>query len=917
MFGPEVYSIDFFRTVDFKRKTCSSCNAPFWTSDWSREICGEAPCEPYTFIERPPAKSKYTIDQMRDSFLNFFNRLGHAVIDPYPVIPRWRRDLFLVSASIVDFQPYVTSGLAEPPANPLVISQPCIRLVDIDKVGLTFGRHMTIFEMGGAHAFNFPDRKVYWKDETVMYCHDFIRSLGVDEDLITYKESVWSGGGNAGPCFEVIVGGLEVATLVFMSYRTSDNDLIEVPVKTVDTGYGIERFTWLTQGTVSAFDAVYAGLIYDAERLIERPRIDQELLRRYARYSAWIKPDRAGSVGEARRVAGRLASIDVSEIERQLRGLEQFYAALDFSKALSFILAEGIVPSNIKVGYLARLLLRRTYRLLSNMRSQDRLLDLIELQLRWWGKKFPKLSEMRDEVMEIVDHEVKKFEATVEKGRQAVERELSLMKKRGAQVSEEFFVRMYDEKGITPDIVTEVASRLGMNLAPPENIYELVAMRHSTEREDQEEVDKRVLRFEPLTGGLPPTVKTYYQLPFLYRDNAKVLRVLDGAVILDRTVFYPEGGGQVADTGTIYHRNGRCRVTDVQLLNDLVVHFIDGEPPKEGEEVTCEVDAERRLSIVRHHTATHILIGACRRVLGRHAWQMGARKEPERGRLDVSHHKRLTIEDVRRIEELANSVIRQRVPVGISWMKRSDAESKFGFFIYQGGEVPLGTIRIVEVKGWDAEACGGLHCESSEDVGLIKIVHTERIQDGVERLIFTAGPAALPYVQSSFATVEYFAEALSSPVEMVKDRLDDVLGEVRELRKTIRRLAGSLATLKADNLIRSSTKIGHLNLVISREEIDEEDYLLSLAQAIVKRPEPTLAVLISGEDVPNVIVVCNEGANGMGVDAGKIVDRFSRSLGGRGGGKRDFGKGGGGSFNRLEPAIDDIRSFLGDLLSTT
>jgi alanyl-tRNA synthetase len=239
------YHVPFFDEQGYIRKLCPNCGGHFWTVVRDMETCGEASshgCALYTFIGNPPTRRAYSLREMWEAFLSFFEKRGHKRMKPYPVVARWRDDLYLTSASIVDFQPYVTNGIVPPPANPLVISQPCIRLVDVDNTGPTFGRHGTSFEMGGHHAFNYPDKEVYWKDETVRYHHEFVtKELGIPSDEVIYKEHVWIGGGNAGPDLETVVRGLELATLVFMKFRVVDSKFVELPIRTVDTGYGIER----------------------------------------------------------------------------------------------------------------------------------------------------------------------------------------------------------------------------------------------------------------------------------------------------------------------------------------------------------------------------------------------------------------------------------------------------------------------------------------------------------------------------------------------------------------------------------------------------------------------------------------------------------------------------------------------------
>lgn len=286
-------------------------------------------------------------------------------IKPYPVVARWREDLYLTHASIIDFQPYVTDGLAPPPANPLVISQPCIRLVDVDNTGPTFGRHLTIFEMGGAHAFNYPDKEVYWKDQTVRYQHQWLtKDLGIKPEEITYKEEVWAGGGNAGPCVESIIRGLEVDTLVFMQYKVINNEFVKLPIRTVDTGYGIDRYTWMSQGVASGFHAVYGELLNKIFKMAGITSIDQELLFSISKVSGLVNLGKTASRTETRKKEAQLAGLRLAELEKFITPIENVFAVADHTKCLSFILSEGVVPSNIQEGYLARLIFRRIYRML-------------------------------------------------------------------------------------------------------------------------------------------------------------------------------------------------------------------------------------------------------------------------------------------------------------------------------------------------------------------------------------------------------------------------------------------------------------------------------------------------------------------------------------------------------------------------
>jgi len=340
----EEYQLEYFEEEGFVRSECPSCGAYFWTRDHDRETCGEPPCEQYDFIGEPGFAEEYTLSEMRETFLSFFEAHDHERIDPYPVAAnRWRDDVLLTQASIYDFQPLVTSGETPPPANPLTVSQPCIRMQDIDNVGKT-GRHTMAFEMMAHHAFNVRedaeetyayDGEVYWKDRTVELCDELLDSLGADIEDVTYIEDPWVGGGNAGPAIEVIYKGLELATLVFMcmeqdpegEYELKDgNRYSYMDTYIVDTGYGLERWTWMSQGTPTVYEAVYpemlsflkenAGLEYTPE--------ETDLVARAARLSGQLDIDDVDDVEAARGDIADELDVDVTALRELVEPLERF-----------------------------------------------------------------------------------------------------------------------------------------------------------------------------------------------------------------------------------------------------------------------------------------------------------------------------------------------------------------------------------------------------------------------------------------------------------------------------------------------------------------------------------------------------------------------------------------------------------------
>jgi alanyl-tRNA synthetase len=647
---------------------------------------------------------------MREAFLSFFEKHGHARIKPYPVVARWRNDIYLTHASIIDFQPYVTDGIAPPPANPLVIAQPCIRLVDISNTGPTFGRHLTIFEMGGHHAFNYPDKEVYWKDQTVRYHHEFVTEvLGVESEEVTYKEDVWVGGGNAGPDVECIIGGLEVGTLVFMQYKVVNGEFVKLPIRTVDTGYGLDRFAWLSQGVPSCFHAVYGKLLDKIFKMAGLTKIDNKLLFSVAKYSGLVSVDKTANRLDARRRVAKLVGRDVAELDKVLIPIENAFAVADHTKCLSFMLSEGIVPSNIHEGYLARLLFRRVYRLLKMLGMSEKLYDIVDMQVDLWSKDYPHIKTMRDEILEMLKVEEEKFEDTLQRGEGMVKRIADELKaKKVSRMPEATLSELYDSHGLPPEIVKQAAEKEGVKVEVPENFYALVAKRHMQAAKPSEEIETKAEKtMEAATEKLPPTEQMYYADAYKQEFTAKVLKVINKQyIILDRTCFYPEGGGQPADHGFLVFGDAKAEVVDVQKVGRVIVHKIQGvSAPGKGVRVKGVLDWDKRYALMKAHTATHLVNGAARRALGEHVWQHGTQKGVESTRIDISHYRRLSPEEIHKIETLANQAVLANMHVMIAWMPRNEAESRYGFRLYQGGAVPGKDIRVVKTGDWDVEAC--------------------------------------------------------------------------------------------------------------------------------------------------------------------------------------------------------------------
>jgi alanyl-tRNA synthetase len=908
--GPEAYRLQFFLENGFTRRQCKICKRNFWTLDPEQELCGDSPCVPYSFINSPPTKRSFTIKEMREAFLSFFEKRGHARVRRYPVVARWRDDIFLTIASIACFQPHVTSGEVPPPFNPLTISQPCIRMNDLDNVGKTGGRHLTIFEMMAHHAFSSKENQIYWKEETVSYHHEFLtKDLGIPGEEITYIEHWWEGGGDAGPDLEGIVRGLELSTLVFMQYRKINGSYRELPLRIVDTGYGLERFTWISQGTPTGFEAIYGRLFDEFLKIsgIERP--DQKVLAEATRFAGMMNIVDEGSIRAARERVASALGMDSATLDSQLKPFEILMAILDHTKTIAFMLGDGIVPSNVQAGYLARLMIRRVKRMMDYARISQPLSELLAMQVRYWSDQFPELAENLEYIVKVADLEVTRYARTIDQGKSLVLRIIRdpEIRRRGTLPLNQL-VQLYDSHGLPPEIVKAVSEPQGIKVEIPDTFDTIVAEIHSSAQPPKKEGEDILQGLPPL----PPTELVYYSEPKTKRLRAKVLYSDRTRVILDRTIFYPEGGGQLNDTGYLLLDGREVKVLNVQKSRGIVVHFVEEVAPiKEGTPVECLVDWDRRVALMRHHSSTHILLGAARRVLGDHVWQEGAQKSVDKSRLDISHFEKVSPSQLREIEVLANKIVQECRPIRAYFVDRNKAEQRFGMRLYQGGVVQGPTIRVVEIEDWDAEACGGIHCSNTGEIGLIKIIRSERIQDGIERIEFVSGEQALRFIHTQESALQEISKILNTPAERVDKAASKLMEDLSASKRQIERLRKILANWLSEDLYLKAEKIGETKLIKGLLDGLSAEDLIPVASQIVEKDRDALAVLVSRAD-GSVVSMAGEGAVGRGLNAGKITEVFTRAMGGRGGGRPDVGQGRVPleSLDRFEESIQSIKNII-------
>ncbi|MDO8842665.1 MAG: alanine--tRNA ligase [Methanocalculus sp.] len=897
----EEYQLEYFRSNGFVRKICRSCGSAFWTLTPDRELCGDAPCEPYQFIGNPVFRP-HSIDEMREAFLSFFESNNHTRIERYPVAARWRDDIYLTIASIADFQPFVTGGIVPPPANPLTISQPCIRLNDLDAVGRS-GRHLTCFEMMAHHAFNSGDEEIYWKDDTLELCAHFITSIGGDLNKVTFKEHPWFGGGNAGPSVEVLIGGLEVATLVFMNLgrtKTGDpptmidgKDYYPMQLRIVDTGYGLERFVWASKGSPTIYDAVFPEMV---SRLMKSAGLEDllyndeftKILGLNAKFAGLIDI-RGGRLADLRKKVADAINVSVGQLEEMIVPIEGIYALCDHTRCLAYMLGDCIVPSNVREGYLARLVLRRSLRMMNDLNLDEKLSDLVISQMETIGSD--QFEQKASIVREIIERETAKYAATISRGKRIVERVAQTYIRKGEAVPLTEMITLYESHGIPTGLMRDILTEEGATFDLPDDLDSIIADMHSESEVILEKSE--FARYEERVAGLPITKKLYYERPCEFEFEGVVLDYFDGYVILDQSLFYPEGGGQPTDTGTLVTSNNVVRVDEVIIKDDRILHRIKGGVLKRGERVKGIVDEERRWSLMRHHTGTHLLLRACKEVLGPHVHQAGAQKGIETSRLDIRHYNHITPEETKRIEILANHLIMENLPVFIKVEERSRAEQKYGFDLYQGG-VPKGRdIRVVQM-GTEVQACGGTHCRSSGEVGVIKILRIEHIQDGIERIEFSAGLAAIYAMQHLQDLINESADVLSVQTEHLPQTVNRFFNEWKNRGKAIEEMESRLSELQLRNL--KGDLISGVEVLVQQMNLPRKE-LVNVATGVADRKG--IALFISDSDGISVVM----GSGDIRVDAGAIVRQICTLLGGKGGGKAGLAQGAGENSDAIPEAL--------------
>ncbi|HUY30204.1 MAG TPA: alanine--tRNA ligase [Acidimicrobiales bacterium] len=867
-------------------------------------------------------------DGLRSAFTRFFVERGHAALPAAGLIPHDPSVLFTI-AGMVQFKPYFTGEQVAPVPRATTI-QPVFRTVDIELVG-TDARHNTFFEMLGN--FSFGD---YFKERAIPYAWELVTEvLGFDPERlwVTIHESdgdaagiwqesaalpaeriqamgednFWRMGptGPCGPCSEIYfdkgerfgaAGGpahggeeryVEIWNLVFMQYeQAADGTLSELPRKSIDTGAGLERLLTLLQGVDTVFETdVMAPLVEEAARLTKH-------------------------------IPGASERGDVA-----LRILA------DHARAMTFLVSDGVFPSNEGRGYVLRRVIRRAVLRAHQLGVADLVTpSLVRAVATTMGDAYPKLVRDASLVETVVGHEEEAFRRTLRAGTALLAEELD----RGARVLEgDVAFRLHDTFGFPVDLTEELAAELGVEV---DRAGFEESMREQRDRARRSGKKGAAAGASAASDVWREVLERFGQTRFLgYQATTAEGRVLaaeervggagvqsadgesppPGAVVvdlvLDATPFYAEGGGQVGDTGTIEGPSGRFRVLDTtRVLDALVVHtgyVVEGEIAP-GEEVGAAVDAERREAIRRNHTGTHLLHWALRAVLGEHVKQQGSLVAPDRLRFDFSHFAPLTVDELAQVDELVNSAILRDEPVRVYETSKGEAEraGAMAFFGDKYGDV----VRVVEAGRGSVELCGGTHVHALGMIGLLRVVSEASIGANTRRIEAITGAASLAAVRANEALLVRAADALRTTPPELPAAIEKLLDHDRALEDELRALRS--ARLREEAARVASSAAGP-RVVVRRDGLDASE-LRELALAVREHPSVETVALV-GVAAPARVALVVATAADSGVDARSVIAAAASAVGGGGGGSPVLATAGGRNVEHVDAAADLLRHALG------
>jgi alanyl-tRNA synthetase len=671
---------------------------------------------------------------------------------------------------------------------------------------------------------------------------------------------------------------LELGNAVFTEFQGELGQHTTLDQKIIDMGAGLERFAWITTGTPTAYDCCFGPI---TNHLMGKIGIDSnsEMLRNY--FTTIAKNlEIYDDLTEVRKQTIKTTGLTEDQLNRIITPLEGMYLIADHLRTLIFAITDGALPSNVGGGYNLRMMLRRINGTIDRMNLKLDIDELIDMHVDYLKDTYPELESKRQDVKTILELESQRYvESKSRMGKMATK-----LKDKGRAPSVDELITLYESDGITPEYLKEVEVISEI----PSSFYAKLSDLHQS--------DKKKSMEQLSLENIPETDMLFYKDDPM-EFEAKVLKVFEKGIVLDRTSFYARGGGQEPDHGII----AGFKVIDVNKHGGVILHELEGGIPSEGDTVSCKVDSVRRANITKNHTSTHILNSSARQVLGSWIWQHSAFKEDDHARLDITHHSSLTDSEVADIEKAANQIIAKDMQVTIENYDRGTAEQKYGFKIYQGGVVPVKSVRIVSIEDFDVEACGGTHVKQTKDIELIKITRTKRIQDGVVRLEFVSGPTAQEYVKQQEIIQTQNKE--ESAQKEIKDKArEENKDKAREKIPVFIEKVLSGESLESEGIAVNG------KLCFTADENYDDYFHQNFGKKLVAKDD-TAAFCGIFEAGPTIRVIIFAGEK-SGVNAGDIAKEIASILGGSGGGDAKFAQGGGKDTSKKDTAIQKAKSMI-------
>ncbi|MBB1451291.1 alanine--tRNA ligase [Pseudoalteromonas sp. SG43-1] len=858
-----------------------------------------------------------TTAQIRQQFLDFFASKQHQIVPSSSLIPGNDATLLFNNAGMVQFKD-VFLGAESRPYTRATSSQRCVRAGgkhnDLENVGYT-ARHHTFFEMLGN--FSFGD---YFKQDAIKFAWEFLtevvklpqekllvtiyhddeeafeywsKDIGLSEDRIiriATSDNFWSMGdtGPCGPCSEIfydhgehIWGGppgtpeedgdrfIEIWNLVFMQYnRQSDGTMLPLPKQSVDTGMGLERISAILQGVHSNYEIdLFQGLIAAAASVTNAQDMDDKSLRVVA----------------------------------------------DHIRSCAFLISDGVMPSNEGRGYVLRRIIRRAVRHGNKLGAQGSFFyKLVAALIEQMGQAYPELAKQQEIIEKVLRIEEEQFGKTLERGLAILEESLSDLK--GDIIPGDLVFKLYDTYGFPADLTADVARERQMTI-DHQGFEECMAVQRKTAQQagkfgaDYNEQ----LKSEKLTEfkGYDSTHHSATVVEIFAGGEA--VQLLEdgqqGIVVLDRTPFYAESGGQTGDTGTITVAGGEFNVTNTTKLGNAFAHHgtVQGRIGV-NDKVDATIDDARRDSIKKNHTATHILHEALRQLLGDHVGQKGSLVQPDRLRFDFSHFEAVTKDELREIERVVNDEIRRNFALNTELMAIDDAKAKGAMALF--GEKYDDEVRVVTIGDYSIELCGGTHVERAGDIGLFKIVSESGIAAGVRRIEAVTGADAVAYVSEQEQQLHDVAALVKGDSASVLEKVTALLEKSKGLEKQIAQLSDKLASAAGASLLDSIVEINGVKLLVANVEGTESKALRGMVDDLKNKiGSGVIALGVASGDKVSLIAGVTKDLTGK-VKAGELVNHMAGQVGGKGGGRPDMAQAGGSEPQNLAAALDSVTAWL-------